>query len=64
MSQKRFAGLWQSLQKVKPDSTLCNASCNKNFARGMLHLPIQLVTSVETKLQNMLQDKLHSETAP
>ena len=32
MSKKCVAALRQSFRKVKPDSTSCNASCNKNIA--------------------------------
>ena len=32
MAGKCVAALWQSLRKIEPDSTLCNASCNKNVA--------------------------------
>ena len=32
MAKKCVAALRQSLRKVEPDSTSCNASCNKNVA--------------------------------
>ena len=32
MAKKCVAALRQSLRKVEPDSTSCNASCNKNFS--------------------------------
>lgn len=51
MSKKCVAAMRQSLRKVKPDFTLCNASCNKYFA-------CSLATCVTTKLC----DKLYSNS--
>ena len=60
MARKCNAALRQSLRKSEPDSTSCNASCNKNVVARLydyeacytLHLRLQLVSqqNCETSL--------------